>query len=296
MMSALQVNGLTKSYGEKKALDNFSMHISEGEIVGLVGRNGAGKTTLLNCIAGNIFPDAGSIFFDKYNLLKESEIRKDFGILIQPSFLDYMNTYDNLRLLQNAVGIWDEKIIRKQSDEVLKMVGLENKGKTYVRSFSFGMKQRLGFAQALLNGHKFMILDEPFVGLDINGREMVKEHIRKIVKEKQIGVIFSDHNLDEVRSLCERVIVIKDGEKVYDKGLEEESLYEIIVQNISKEFVEAISKIPGIEIDRDKNSLSFKGSERINQVLVESMAYTRITSIKVSENNLEKLLKASCIL
>ena len=290
-MSALQVNGLTKSYGEKKALDNFSMHISEGEIVGLVGRNGAGKTTLLNCIAGNIFPDAGSIFFDKYNLLKESEIRKDFGILIQPSFLDYMNTYDNLRLLQNAVGIWDEKIIRKQSDEVLKIVGLENKGKTYVRSFSFGMKQRLGFAQALLNGHKFMILDEPFVGLDINGREMVKEHIRKIVKEKQIGVIFSDHNLDEVRSLCERVIVIKDGQKVYDKGLEEESLYEIIVQNISKEFVEAISKIPGIEIDRDKNSLSFKGSERINQVLVESMAYTRITSIKVSENNLEKLLK-----
>lgn len=290
-MSTLQVNGLTKSYGEKKALDNFSMHISEGEIVGLVGRNGAGKTTLLNCIAGNIFPDAGSIFFDKYNLLKESEIRKDFGILIQPSFLDYMNTYDNLRLLQNAVGIWDEKIIRKQSDEVLKIVGLENKGKTYVRSFSFGMKQRLGFAQALLNGHKFMILDEPFVGLDINGREMVKEHIRKIVKEKKIGVIFSDHNLDEVRSLCERVIVIKDGEKVYDKGLEEESLYEIIVQNISKEFVEAISKIPGIEIDRDKNSLSFKGSERINQVLVESMAYTRITSIKVSENNLEKLLK-----
>lgn len=290
-MSTLQVNGLTKSYGEKKALDNFSMQISEGEIVGLVGRNGAGKTTLLNCIAGNIFPDAGSIFFDKYNLLKESEVRKDFGILIQPSFLDYMNTYDNLRLLQNAVGIWDEKIIRKQSDEVLKIVGLENKGKTYVRSFSFGMKQRLGFAQALLNGHKFMILDEPFVGLDINGREMVKEHIRKIVKEKQIGVIFSDHNLDEVRSLCERVIVIKDGEKVYDKGLEEESLYEIIVQNISKEFVEAISKIPGIEIDRDKNSLSFKGSERINQVLVESMAYTRITSIKVSENNLEKLLK-----
>lgn len=290
-MSALQVDGLTKSYGEKKALDNFSMHISEGEIVGLVGRNGAGKTTLLNCIAGNIFPDAGSIFFDKYNLLKESEIRKDFGILIQPSFLDYMNTYDNLRLLQNAVGIWDEKIIRKQSDEVLKMVGLENKGKTYVRSFSFGMKQRLGFAQALLNGHKFMILDEPFVGLDINGREMVKEHIRKIVKEKQIGVIFSDHNLDEVRSLCERVIVIKDGQKVYDKGLEEESLYEITVENISKDFIEAISKIPGIEIDRDKNSLSFKGSERINQVLIESIAYTKITSIKVSENNLEKLLK-----
>lgn len=134
-MRTLQVSGLTKNYGEKKALDDVSFQINQGEIVGLIGKNGAGKTTLLNCIAGNIFPDAGSICFENKDLLVNCEIRKEFGILIQPSFLDYMNTYDNLRLLQNAVGIWDKKLIRKQSDEVLKIVGLEGKGKTFVKSF-----------------------------------------------------------------------------------------------------------------------------------------------------------------
>lgn len=290
-MKTLQVNELTKSFGEKKALSDFSMQINKGEIVGLVGRNGAGKTTLLNCIAGNIFPDSGSIIFDNQNLLKNGEVRKDFGILIQPSFLDYMNTYDNLKLLQNAVGIWDKELIRKQTDEVLKIVGLENKGKTYVKSFSFGMKQRLGFAQALLNGNKFMILDEPFVGLDINGREMVKEHIKKIVKEKQIGVIFSDHNLDEVRSLCDRVIVIKNGSKVYDSGIDEESWYEIKIESINEELIETVSRMPGVKIKSEKNSLIFESSADIHEVIAAIISNTRIASIKVYENKLESMLK-----
>lgn len=291
-MRGLQVNGLTKSYGEKKALDDFSFQINQGEIVGLVGKNGAGKTTLLNCIAGNIFPDEGSICFDDKDLLVNCEMRKEFGILIQPSFLDYMNTYDNLRLLQNAVGIWDKRLIRKQSDEVLKIVGLEDKGKTFVKSFSFGMKQRLGFAQALLNGHKFMILDEPFVGLDINGRAMVKEYIKKIVKEKQIGVIFSDHNLDEVRSLCERVIVIKAGKKIYDKGLEEDGNYEIGVESVNQGLIQAMAGMFGVEINVEKSSLSFNSNADINRVIAAIVPHAKIVFIKASENNLENMLKA----
>lgn len=290
-MRTLQVEELTKSYGDKKALDNFSMQIKEGEIVGLVGRNGAGKTTLLNCIAGNIFPNAGSICFENENLLYKGEVRKNFGILIQPSFFDYMNTYDNLKLLQNAVGIWDKKLIRKRTDEVLKMVGLENKGRTYVKSFSFGMKQRLGFAQALLNGDKFMILDEPFVGLDINGREMVKKYIKKIVKEKQIGVIFSDHNLDEVRSLCERVIVIRNGKKIYDSGLEEESWYEIKVESIDETLMENIEILSGVEINKENNSIHFKSSTNIHDLIATIISHSKIVSIKTSENKLESMLK-----
>ena len=290
-MRGLQVNGLTKSYGEKKALDDFSFQINHGDIVGLVVKNGAGKTTLLNCIAGNIFPDEGSICFDDKDLLVNCEMRKEFGILIQPSFLDYMNTYDNLRLLQNAVGIWDKRLIRKQSDEVLKIVGLEDKGKTFVKSFSFGMKQRLGFAQALLNGHKFMILDEPFVGLDINGRAMVKEYIKKIVKEKQIGVIFSDHNLDEVRSLCERVIVIKAGKKIYDKGLEEDGNYEIGVESVNQGLIQAMAGMFGVEINVEKSSLSFNSNADINRVIAAIVPHAKIVFIKASENNLENMLK-----
>ena len=187
--------------------------------------------------------------------------------------------------------IWDKRLIRKQSDEVLKIVGLEDKGKTFVKSFSFGMKQRLGFAQALLNGHKFMILDEPFVGLDINGRAMVKEYIKKIVKEKQIGVIFSDHNLDEVRSLCERVIVIKAGKKIYDKGLEEDGNYEIGVESVNQGLIQAMAGMFGVEINVEKSSLSFNSNADINRVIAAIVPHAKIVFIKASENNLENMLK-----
>lgn len=290
-MGFLQVDKLVKSYGNKKVLDEFSMEIHGGEIVGLIGRNGAGKTTLLNCIAGNIFPDSGVISFDNDNLLKKGDVRKDFGILIQGTFLEYLNTYDNLKLLQNAVGIWDKKLIRERSDELLKMVGLENKGNTYVKSFSFGMKQRLGFAQALLNGNKFIILDEPFVGLDMNGREMVKEHLKKIVKEKQIGVLFSDHNLDEVRSLCDRVIVIKAGKKIYDEILSEEKQYEIYVEKLNQELVQSLSNILEVHIDRQQNRIKFENSKNIHKIMEIIVSNTNIVDMKVYEDKLENMMR-----
>lgn len=290
-MGFLQVDKLVKSYGNKKVLDEFSMEIHGGEIVGLIGRNGAGKTTLLNCIAGNIFPDSGVISFEHDNLLKKGDVRKDFGILIQGTFLEYLNTYDNLKLLQNAVGIWDKKLIRERSDELLKMVGLENKGNTYVKSFSFGMKQRLGFAQALLNGNKFIILDEPFVGLDMNGREMVKEHLKKIVKEKQIGVLFSDHNLDEVRSLCDRVIVIKAGKKIYDEILSEEKQYEIYVEKLNQELVQSLSNILEVHIDRQQNRIKFENSKNIHKIMEIIVSNTNIVDMKVYEDKLENMMR-----
>lgn len=290
-MGFLQVDKLVKSYGNKKVLDEFSMEIHGGEIVGLIGRNGAGKTTLLNCIAGNIFPDSGVISFEHDNLLKKGDVRKDFGILIQGTFLEYLNTYDNLKLLQNAVGIRDKKLIRERSDELLKMVGLENKGNTYVKSFSFGMKQRLGFAQALLNGNKFIILDEPFVGLDMNGREMVKEHLKKIVKEKQIGVLFSDHNLDEVRSLCDRVIVIKAGKKIYDEILSEEKQYEIYVEKLNQELVQSLSNILEVHIDRQQNRIKFENSKNIHKIMEIIVSNTNIVDMKVYEDKLENMMR-----
>lgn len=290
-MGFLQVDKLVKSYGNKKVLDEFSMEIHGGEIVGLIGRNGAGKTTLLNCIAGNIFPDSGVISFEHDNLLKKGDVKKDFGILIQGTFLEYLNTYDNLKLLQNAVGIWDKKLIRERSDELLKMVGLENKGNTYVKSFSFGMKQRLGFAQALLNGNKFIILDEPFVGLDMNGREMVKEHLKKIVKEKQIGVLFSDHNLDEVRSLCDRVIVIKSGKKIYDEILSEEKQYEIYVEKLNQELVQSLSNILEVHMDRQQNRIKFENSKNIHKIMEIIVSNTNIVDMKVYEDKLENMMR-----
>ena len=190
-MHSLVINDITKSYNNHIALKNFSMTINKGEIVGLVGKNGAGKTTLLNCIAGNIHPDKGKIIFDDCNILDNGSIINNFGILIQASFLDYLNTYDNLKLLSYASGITDKNIISKKIDEVLTIVGLEKQKLNFVKDFSFGMKQRLGLAQALLNGNKFLILDEPLVGLDVLGREIVKEIIINKAKKENRSKIFA---------------------------------------------------------------------------------------------------------
>lgn len=94
-----------------------------------------------------------------------------------------------------------------------KLKGLENVENKKIKEFSFGMKQRLGFAQAILNSGSIMLLDEPFVGLDVNGRNMVKEYVKDMVEKKQMAVVFSDHNLDEVKALCNRLVVIRNGKK-----------------------------------------------------------------------------------
>ncbi len=293
-MGKLEIKNLTKRYGEKVALNNFSMTVNEGEIVGLIGRNGAGKTTLLDSIAGNIYVTSGEIYYNNSDLLKDTTQRKDFGILITASFLDYLNTYENLELLMNAYGDSNKEYINKRIDEVLTIVGLEKHKKKYVKSFSFGMKQRLGFAQALLNGKQMLILDEPFVGLDIHGREIVKNYVKKFVKESNIGVIFSDHNLDEVKDLCSRVVCIKDGIKIYDGEPEENAKYKIFVDDLKDELVNDLIKYKKIEIDMTQKVISFSENKLINiNDILTSIIKKQINILKIStiENSLEILLK-----
>lgn len=287
-MGKLIIKNICKNYGEKRALNNFSVEVNGGEIVGLIGRNGAGKTTLMNIIAGNIFSDSGEVFFDEKNVSKDCDIRKDFGILIEPAFLDYMNTEDNLRLLQNVLGERNRKKIKAQTKEVLDIVGLSGKEKTYVKSFSFGMKQRLGFAQALLNGKKLMILDEPFVGLDIKGRDMVKHYVKQYARDNDVAVIFSDHNLDEVRSLCDRVVVIADGEKKYDGEVYSRKRYEIKVRGVSDMLVKSLKSLRDSEVQIKENTILINKKDHINSVINFVTKDTEIVDINIIDDSLER--------
>ncbi|MCR5416618.1 MAG: ABC transporter ATP-binding protein [Pseudobutyrivibrio sp.] len=291
-MGKLSVRNVSKNYGEKKALSNLSIEVKGGEIVGLIGKNGAGKTTLLNIIAGNIYCDSGAIYYDDINILENNEPRKDFGILIEPAFLDYLNTERNLQLLQNAMGIWDKKYIRSRTKEVLEIVGLAGKEKKYVKSFSFGMKQRLGFAQALLNGNKLLILDEPFVGLDIKGREMVKEYVKQYARTNNVAVIFSDHNLDEVRSLCDRVAVIADGEKKYDGEVYSRKKYEITVSNINEALIRDIERLSDSFIEMVDNKIVLNNKDSINEVIALLGENTVIKDVNIIDDSLERFFEA----
>jgi len=290
-MGCLEVIGVSKVYGQKAALTDFSMKMKGGEIVGLIGKNGAGKTTFLNCIAGNIHPLKGTILYNGCNILEKGAVRAKFGISIEACFVDYLNTYENLALLMKACGNYNSVDHKKEIHKVLELVKLSDQVKKHVSSFSYGMKQRLGFAQALLNGSELLILDEPFAGLDVEGRSLVKDHIRKLAKEKQIGVIFSDHNLDEVNDLCHRVVCIQDGVKVYDGVPDNETKYEVYVDAIGEVLVLEMDKYDGVIIDLDRKAFYFSGKLNLHEILMKIVEHSRIIKIKSIENALDQILK-----
>ena len=238
-MQLLEVRNLCKSYKKLKALSDMTFSVGAGEIVALIGKNGAGKTTLLNCIAGNIQPTGGDIIYKGETLLKNESGLNEFGILIEPTFIPYMNAYENLSILLKTS---DVREVKKTAEDLLKLVGLSHKQKEKTKAFSFGMRQRLGLAQALLNNPKFLVLDEPFVGLDPAGKTILKNIILQKAHEEKIGILFSSHDLEDVEEICDRIIMIEGGKKVYDGIVEYDKQYILISdKSINQEKIPALT-------------------------------------------------------
>lgn len=282
-MELLNVQSVTKDYGEGKGLFNFSMNLEKGDIVGLIGVNGAGKTTLLNILSGNIHPGKGEVFYEGEEMTIDSQRRKNFGVSVNPEFYPYLTAYENLEAVLFLNGITNHKKMESEIKRVLDIVGLEGSGHKKVKSFSFGMKQRLGFAQAILNGNTVMLLDEPFVGLDIHGRNMVKKFIREMVQTQEMAVIFSDHNLDEVQSLCNRLVVIKDGTKRYDGDIHIQSP---IVLNVDS--AAAVDSRDGEIIDEHRLLVT---EDQLHEKLQHIGSVTKIRAIEKIMNPLESFLE-----
>lgn len=230
-MDILSVENLTKKYGKKVALQNVSVKISKGEIVGLVGPNGAGKTTSIKCITGLLRPEEGSIKVFGYDLFQNyGKVIRNIGLLLEPAFYDYLTALENLRILMIASNNYSLKKIQ----EVMEFVGLWEVRNKYVTTFSFGMKQRLGLAQALMSDPEFLILDEPTTGLDPIGAKELKEKLVYLSKEKGVTVLFSSHQLRDVEEICDRVVLIREGVILYNGSLKEVKKpkeYRIILSN-----------------------------------------------------------------
>ena len=284
--SLLSIKNLSKHYGEKVALQDASLDVKGGEIVALIGKNGAGKTTLLNSLCGIIFPDSGEIWYKGVDLQKDNSGLAEFGILITGSFFDYLNTFDNLALLMKASGETDKREISKRIDDVLRLVGLEGQKKKRVKSFSFGMKQRLGLAQTLLTKTSVLVLDEPFVGLDPLGKDILKKVILEKARTENVGVLFSSHDLNDVTEICDRVVMIESGKKVYDDVFNNDRRHCIVVdpntdetflQNMSEQFPAIIIKGLSIECK----------SELLNTVVAHLVLHNiSITDMQTKENSL----------
>lgn len=184
----------------------------EGDILGFIGPNGAGKTTTIKLILGLQNITSGKVYINGYDI--EENFKKaieNVGTIVEsPDLYMYMSGYENLKLVANLY----KNVDKKRIDEIVKLVGLENRIKDKASKYSLGMRQRLGIAQALLHRPKLLILDEPTNGLDPEGIKEVKVLLKKLAKQENMAILISSHNLAELDTFCNKISIIKNGEIV----------------------------------------------------------------------------------
>lgn len=204
----LATHGLTRAYGQSRALDNVSITVEKGEIYGLVGRNGAGKTTLMRLVTGQSAPTAGSVELFGQTGRELARARSRTGAMIEtPSFAPFLTARENLEYYRIQRGIPGKGAV----DEVLEAVDLRDTGKKKFKTFSLGMKQRLGLALALMNQPEFLLLDEPINGLDPEGIVEFRELLLRLNRERQTTILISSHILSELSALATHYAFIDRG-------------------------------------------------------------------------------------
>ena len=213
-MAYVEIKGITKRFGTQTVLNNVSFNIQSGECFGLIGPNGAGKTTLIDIITGLQKADAGDVVIDGLSIRKNPiQIRTMLGIVPQDiALIEELNAIDNLEYFGGMYGL-SSKLLKERMDEVLQSVGLMEKKKDKVKSYSGGMKRRLNIAAALLHRPKFLILDEPTVGVDPQSRQHIFDFLSKL-NEEGTTILYISHYMEEVEALCNRLMVLDLGQEI----------------------------------------------------------------------------------
>jgi ABC-2 type transport system ATP-binding protein len=207
--SILEIRNLTKRIGNKTIIDNLSFEIPKGEVFGFLGPNGAGKTTTIRMMVGLMSITEGDVLIGGDSITRDFEkaIVKVGAIVENPEMYKFLSGYDNLIHFARMVpGVTKERI-----QEVIQLVGLENRIHDKVKTYSLGMRQRLGVAQALLHKPSLLILDEPTNGLDPAGIRELRDYLHTLTREQGISVIVSSHLLSEMQLMCDRVAIIQEG-------------------------------------------------------------------------------------
>ncbi|MBN1300709.1 MAG: ABC transporter ATP-binding protein [Melioribacteraceae bacterium] len=216
----IEVQGLTKRFKELTAVDNLELNVYRGDVFGFLGPNGAGKSTTIRMLLSLIKPSGGNISIFGMQLHKHrNEILRRIGAIVEkPDFYLYLSAYKNLEILGKIIGT---DVSNKRIMEILEMVGLSKRYKSKVKTFSHGMKQRLGLAQALLHDPELIILDEPTTGLDPQGIKEIRDLIIHLSKDLGKTIFLSSHILKEVEIIASRMIIINKGKTVVEGTVSE---------------------------------------------------------------------------
>ena len=204
----LKCNDIHKKIGKKEILKGISFEIEKGDILGFIGPNGAGKTTAIKLMLGLQNINSGDVYINGFNIKKDftKAIERVGAIVENPDFYMYMSGRKNLELKARLY----KNITKERIDEVVKLVGLENRINDKVSKYSLGMRQRLGIAEALLHNPNLLVLDEPTNGRDPEGMRMLKDILRKL-SNNGVSIFISSHILSELDNLCNKICIIKDG-------------------------------------------------------------------------------------
>ena len=230
----LNIEHLTKAYGEKKAVDNLSLHIAPGEIYGFIGHNGAGKTTTLKSVVGILQFDAGEITIDGISIKENPlECKRRFAYIPDnPDLYDYMTGIKYLNFIADIFGVGAgerQERIRKYADAFELTADLAQP----IAAYSHGMKQKLAIIAAWLHEPNLILMDEPFVGLDPKASHLLKKMMRQVCNEGG-AIFFSTHVLEVAEKLCDKVAIIKNGKLIRSGTMEEvkgdESLEDVFLE------------------------------------------------------------------
>jgi ABC-2 type transport system ATP-binding protein len=215
----INVENLVKRYEGHTALDGLNFGVEEDDIFGFLGPNGAGKTTTIRILTAIIKADSGNVLIDGHNVFKElMAVKKIINALPESNgYYEWMTAYEYLEFFSN---LYEEKKSRQEIYKLLDVVGLNRKEGHLIRSYSRGMKQRLGIARALINRPKLLFLDEPTNGLDPKGRRDIHDLLINLNREHGTTIFLSTHLLDDVERLCNRIAIINYGKIVRTGELE----------------------------------------------------------------------------
>lgn len=281
----IQVTGLTKMYGDRKAIDNLNFTIKKGEVVGFLGPNGAGKSTTMKIITGYMAPTSGVAKISGFDVFESPlEVKKRIGYLPEtpPVYLD-MTVEDYLRYVAELKGVQSQKIT-SQINLSLEKTNLVDVKKRLIQNLSKGFRQRVGIAQALVSDPEVLILDEPTVGLDPKQVAEIRDLIQEL--RGQHTIILSTHILPEVQAVCERIIIINKGKIVAEDSLANLSKLQTGARKIllrtkkaSDDIKSRLTQIQGVNsVEHGKTAQEWVLATLDNEEMVESIAKTVMDS------------------
>lgn len=296
----LETINLTKNFKEKKAVEGVDIYLDKGESVGLLGPNGAGKSTTISIISSLLKPTSGDVKLNGKSVVKDpTEIRKILGVVPQEIALyEELSAYENLKFFGEIYKV-KKDVLEVRIQEILVIVGLKDRQKELVKTFSGGMKRRVNIAAALLHKPEILILDEPTVGIDPQSRNHILETVRKLNTEEQTTILYTSHYMEEVEQLCDRVYIMDHG-KVIASGsktellsiLSSEDTIQVQLSETSDQLIEMIKSFEGVrqvdETDEGIRVISRKGSNLLSRlVLTAEKEGIQVTHYQMETPSLE---------